>query len=97
MARAQLSDSLIRFPFISWIILYLLVMTTQMALANPFFNEIHYDNDGSDIGEALEIAGPVDIDLDSWRIILYNGSNGEFYKEIPLSGNIPCPITAGKS
>lgn len=41
-----------------------------------FINEIHYDDStgSGDVGEAVEIVGPVGADLSSWRVVLYNGS-----------------------
>lgn len=41
--------------------------------ATVFINEIHYDNTGTDSGEAIEIAGPAGTDLSGWRIVRYNG------------------------
>lgn len=35
-----------------------------------FINEIHYDNDGGDTGEAIEIAGPAGSDLTGWSLVL---------------------------
>lgn len=51
-----------------------------------FINEIHYDNDGSDVGEFFEIAGPTGTDLTGWTVVLYNGSNGTSYSTQTLSG-----------
>lgn len=53
-----------------------------------FFNEIHYDNSGTDSGEAIEIAGTAGTDLTGWQIVLYNGSNGQAYDTRTLSGVI---------
>ena len=53
-----------------------------------FINEIHYDNTGGDQDEAIEVAGPAGTDLSTWSIILYNGSNGNEYNNVPLSGTI---------
>jgi hypothetical protein len=39
-----------------------------------FINEIHYDNTGTDTGEAVEIAGPAGTDLSGWRLVRYNGA-----------------------
>ncbi len=54
--------------------------TPQAALAagGPavFINEIHYDNAGTDTGEAVEIAGPAGTDLTGWSLVLYNGNGG---------------------
>lgn len=49
-------------------------------------NELHYDNDGSDTGEFIEIAGDAGADLSGWSLVLYNGSNGTAYNTIALSG-----------
>ncbi len=54
-----------------------------------FINEIHYDNTGTDAGEAIEIAGPAGTDLTGWSLVLYNGSNGAVYRTNVLSGVIP--------
>ena len=51
-----------------------------------FLNEIHYDNDGGDVGEFFEIAGPAGTDLSGWSVVLYNGSNGSAYNTIAFSG-----------
>jgi uncharacterized protein len=54
-----------------------------------FINEIHYDNAGADVNEAVEIAGAAGTDLTGYRIILYNGSGGAAYATINLTGIIP--------
>jgi len=64
----------------------------QPALADPlavFINEIHYDNTGTDAGEAIEIAGPAGTDLTGWSLVLYNGNGGADYNTTSLSGTIP--------
>ncbi len=53
-----------------------------------FINEIHYDNSGGDVDEAIEIAGPAGTDLSTYTITLYNGNGGTEYNEIPLTGSI---------
>jgi len=55
----------------------------------PFINEIHYDNASTDVGEAVEIAGPAGTDLTGWSLVLYNGNGGAAYDTIDLSGVIP--------
>ena len=57
--------------------------------ASIFINEIHYDNNGGDTGEGVEIAGPAGTDLSGWSIVLYNGFKGASYGTIDLSGIIP--------
>lgn len=61
-------------------IAFVAVMTTQGALVNAWFNEFHYDNDGDDVGEFLEVAVPSDFtDLGNLTVTLYNGVNGMTY------------------
>ncbi len=57
--------------------------------ATPFISEIHYDNAGTDVGEAIEIEAPVGFDLTGWRIVLYNGGNGAAYHTRALTGTVP--------
>lgn len=57
--------------------------------AGIFINELHYDNDGADTAEAVEIAGPAGTDLSGWSVVLYNGSGGAAYGTRALSGSIP--------
>ena len=47
--------------------------------APVFINEIHYDNAGIDAGEFVEVAGPAGTDLTGWRVVRYNGANGQVY------------------
>lgn len=54
-----------------------------------FVNEIHYDNDGTDGGEAIEVAGPAGTDLTGWTIVLYNGAGGGSYGTRSLAGTLP--------
>ncbi len=62
----------------------------SLAVPNPtstvFINELHYDNDGADAGEAIEIVGPAGTDLTGWSIVVYNGAGGASYGTFPLSG-----------
>ncbi len=51
-----------------------------------FINELHYDNAGTDAGEAVEIAALAGTDLAGWSVVLYNGSNGAPYDTDALSG-----------
>ncbi|HEX6140635.1 MAG TPA: hypothetical protein VF013_09275, partial [Candidatus Limnocylindria bacterium] len=59
------------------------------AATSVFINEIHYDNTGTDAGEAIEIAGPAGTDLTGWSLVLYNGATNTQYDSDPLSGLIP--------
>ena len=53
------------------------------------FSEVHYDNFGTDVGEALEIEGPAGTDLTGWQVVLYNGGNGQAYDTRVLTQTIP--------
>jgi len=70
---------------------FALAMTAAIAAASTvvFINEIHYDNAGTDTGEAIEIAGPAGTSLTNWTIELYNGNGGTVYNTLNLSGTIP--------
>ena len=59
------------------------------AFADVFINEIHYDNDGTDANERVEIAAPAGTSLAGWKLALYNGSDGKVYGTINLSGSVP--------
>ncbi len=68
----------------------LFTMTGPLAAQTTvFINEIHYDNAGTDTGEAIEVAGPAGTDLTGWSLVLYNGSNGSVYDTDLLNGLIP--------
>ncbi|MCB1555509.1 MAG: IPTL-CTERM sorting domain-containing protein [Xanthomonadales bacterium] len=67
-----------------------LLFVAPVAMAQSvFINEIHYDNVGTDAGEAIEVAGPAGMDLTGWSIVLYNGSGGASYDTDALSGTLP--------
>ena len=59
------------------------------ALPDVYISELHYDNDGTDADERIEIAGPAGMDLTGWSVVLYNGSNGTTYDTDALTGTIP--------
>ena len=73
----------------SAIALCLLATALPASAATVFINEIHYDNTGTDSGEAIEVAGPAGTDLTGWSLVLYNGSGGAPYGTTALSGVIP--------
>ena len=52
-----------------------------------FINEIHYDNAGTDAGEAIEIAAAAGTDLTGWSIVLYNGGTDGANKAAATSYN----------
>ncbi|MEL7376486.1 MAG: hypothetical protein AAFN65_05970, partial [Bacteroidota bacterium] len=54
-----------------------------------FISEFHYDNDGGDVGEFIEVTGTAGFNLDGYSIVLYNGNGGGTYNSpIDLSGTI---------
>ncbi|MGE4589773.1 MAG: hypothetical protein AB7E34_09400 [Acidaminococcaceae bacterium] len=57
--------------------------TTDEAPATPiaWINEIHYDNDGGDVDELIEIVikNPGNYDLSKFLVNLYNGNGGTSY------------------
>ena len=75
--------------FYACFIITCLAFTQQAYGQSVFINEIHYDNAGSDVNEAIEIAGPAGTDLTGWNLVLYNGSNSAPYDTRTLSGVIP--------
>ncbi|MCB0533320.1 MAG: HYR domain-containing protein [Saprospiraceae bacterium] len=58
--------------------------TTQVV----WINEIHYDNDGGDVDEFIEVAGTTGTDLSNYSIVLYNGANGLVYGTMNLFGTL---------
>lgn len=65
-----------------------LTPTATQTSAAPWINELHYDNDGTDVNEGVEIAGQAGLDLNGWQLIAYNGNGGTQYKTVMLSGVI---------
>lgn len=55
---------------------------------NAWINEFHYDNDGTDTGEFIEVvvedASQYGV-LSDFTVVLYNGANGTSYETIQLS------------
>ena len=45
------------------------------CVTEPWINEFHYDNDGTDVGEFIEIAGPAGLNLSAYTIYTYDGSD----------------------
>ncbi|MCF8067430.1 MAG: lamin tail domain-containing protein [Desulfobacterales bacterium] len=72
---------------VNWILVLLMMIIAPGVMASTvFINEIHYDNDGSDISEGVELAGMAGLDLSGWSLVLYNGSNGTSYGSKALDG-----------
>ncbi len=66
------------------------LMLSSLAPAQVRISEIHYDNAGADVGEAIEVSAPAGTNLSGWNIVLYNGANGASYDTDPL----PATVTA---
>lgn len=58
------------------------------AAGEVFISEIHYDDAGTDSGEAIEIQAPEGTDLTGWNVVLYNGSGGGAYTTTSLEAVI---------
>jgi hypothetical protein len=72
-----------------YFLLFTLLTSSTFFAQTVFINEIHYDNDGGDVNEGIEIAGPAGTDLSTYTLTPYNGSNGASYTPITaLSGTI---------
>lgn len=55
------------------------------AGAHPWINELHYDNNNTDLNEGVEVAGPAGTDLSRYTAYFYR-SNGSNYITTSLSG-----------
>ena len=64
------------------------MVTVAPASSQPWVNEFHYDNDGTDSNEGIEIAGSAGTNLNGWTLVAYNGNGGTVYNTINLSGTI---------
>lgn len=78
----------LKIAFVMGCVLFSATTSVAWAATPVFLNEIHYDNSGTDAGEAVEIAGPAGTDLTGWSLVLYNGNGGKSYKTYPLSGSL---------
>ena len=61
--------------------------------------EVHYDNEGTDSGEAIEIEGAAGTSLAGWSLVLYSGTPGSAnlgqpYSTVALSATIPATCGA---
>lgn len=77
-------------------IIFILVLGIQAHatdhLPNAWINEIHYDNNSGDVGEAVEIVieNEDEFNLELLKLELYNGSNGTVYKSFDLKDSVAC-------
>ena len=68
------------------VLAFSLLLGSNAQAATVFINEFHYDNNGSDVDEGVEIAGRSGQSLEGWSLLFYNGSNGSVYKTEELGG-----------
>lgn len=66
----------------------LAALATSTLHAGVFINEFHYDNDGADTNEKIEVVAPAGTSLSGWTLVLYNGSGGARYATLNLSGTV---------
>lgn len=66
----------------------LAALATSTVHAGVFINEFHYDNEGTDSNEKVEVIAPAGTSLSGWTVVLYNGSSGARYATLNLSGTI---------
>jgi uncharacterized repeat protein (TIGR01451 family) len=66
----------------------LVSVVTPVGEEKVWINEIHYDNDGTDQDEGVEIAGTAGTILTNYTLVLYNGANGQVYNTQLLSGSL---------
>jgi uncharacterized protein len=65
--------------FISWLFLASTAMGSIID-SQVFINEFHYDNEGVDTGEFVEVVAPATLsNLSTVSLTLYNGGNGASY------------------
>ncbi|MFC5571494.1 endonuclease [Lysobacter yangpyeongensis] len=72
-----------------------LALTPLAASAEVFINEIHYDNNGSDTGERIEVVATNGESLSGYRLYLYNGatpSAATYYDNdpVPAGSTVTC-------
>ncbi|MGM0579165.1 MAG: lamin tail domain-containing protein [Bacteroidota bacterium] len=62
-------------------LLLFLFTVFNLQAQNAWINEFHYDNDGGDVGEFVEVVieDTSNYDLSLFTLHLYNGNNGETY------------------
>lgn len=81
-----------RNPFIDhpeWVACIYQNACQRVRLPEIWINEFHYDNNGTDVNELVEIAGPAGERVDDWMLVAYDGANGAPYARLRLSGTIP--------
>ena len=71
---------------LKWLV-FLFVLVPQLAFSQFRLHEVLYDGAGTDADDAFtEIVGAPGSSLDGWRLVGVNGSNGEVYRDLALTG-----------
>jgi len=68
------------------LLLFALTGPLKASWISPVISEFHYDNRGADVDEFVAVMGSAGLDLSGWVVVLYNGSNGQPYDAVTLSG-----------
>lgn len=73
---------------------------TGGSATNVRVTEVHYDNDGTDAGEAIELEGDAGGSLAGWSLVMYSGTPGSAtigqpYATVALSGTIGNACASG--
>ena len=63
-------------------------LISPLALSQISISEFHYDNDGADSDESIELSGPSGTELSGWELVLYNGSPSQLkpYNTLAVDG-----------
>lgn len=67
------------------VLLAMALIAVSSSSYAQYINEVHYDNDGGDTGEFIEVFLPTGADPADFTVTLYNGSNGSIYGTHGLS------------
>jgi endonuclease I len=81
-----------RNPFIdnpSWVACLYQGQCVRVREPEVWINELHYDNVGTDVDEFVEVAGRAGERLDGWMLVAYDGTTGQAYDKVALTGTLP--------
>ena len=62
-------------------------MTSSVLAGAAAINEFHYDNNGGDVGEFVEIVLPMGFDPNNYTLELYNGNGGTVYNSFNVGAD----------
>ena len=85
------------FKIAAFICASILVFSIGVKAQNVWFNEIHYDNTGTDADEFIEVVleNPGNYNLSDFSIVLYNGNGGGSYGTILTLNDYTAGSTVG--